>query len=133
MTHSTFHRLTCFGVVALLGIASNCVTAAPARAEAGSGPLVRVLALGDSFSAGVGGGDYEPGPCDRSKNAWSAQWVERARARGVNIALENRACTGATMHNFYKPVRDTRRQLDYVTSDYDIVMLTIGGNDIGYR
>lgn len=60
-----------------------CACLYPPQSHAGepSAPLVRTLALGDSFSAGVGAGEYLPGPCLRSRFAWAARWVAIANAR----------------------------------------------------
>jgi hypothetical protein len=90
--------------------------------------------LGDSYSAGVGGGDYEPGPCAVSRHSYAAQWVEAARRSGVNAAWPvNHACLGAVTEDFSNTQNShVLRQLDYVNSTYDIVFLTVGGNDLDF-
>ncbi len=75
----------CGGILALV----IALAAAP-RSGAGA----NYVALGDSYSSGVGAGDYtsESGGCDRSPNAYSALWAaSNAPASYVSVA-----CSGAT-------------------------------------
>ena len=59
-------------VVTSLGGLVTAVTAMPAAAAA-----VNDVALGDSYSSGLGAGSYisSSGSCDRSNNAYPEQWA----------------------------------------------------------
>lgn len=69
--------------------------------DAGVPGRLKVLALGDSYTAGVGDGDYYDGSCMRSPHSWADQWVSMVRARGVDVAFENQAWSGATTRHVY--------------------------------
>ncbi|GGF45571.1 hypothetical protein GCM10011519_19350 [Marmoricola endophyticus] len=78
------------------------------------------VALGDSYAAGVGGGD-------RVDTCWRAERgypVRVARAAGADLSYA--ACIGATVAD----VRET--QLAALSAETGWVTLTIGGNDIGF-
>ena len=64
-------------------------TAMPANAA-----TVNYVALGDSYSSGVGAGSYysSSGSCDRSPNAYPAQWAAANSVTSFTFA----ACSGAT-------------------------------------
>lgn len=102
------------------------------------GGKTSVLALGDSYSAGVGGlGEPQSQDCwARADASFSGQLVGRAKAAGRNVEYENHACIGATtadILNRSQPNTSQSKQLDYVTSmKPDVITLTIGGNDIGF-
>ena len=83
-----------------------------------SDPL-RYAALGDSYSAGVGGG-YEHGRCQRSPNAYP-----RIIAKSDSIELSRFvACSGATTEDVLAD------QVDALDPQIDLVTITIGGNDL---
>lgn len=78
------------------------------------------VALGDSYAAGVGGGDRR-GECWRALEGYP---VLVATALGADLAYQ--ACLGAT-------VRDVERdQLGALGPETSHVSLTVGGNDIGF-
>lgn len=78
------------------------------------------VALGDSYAAGVGGGDRVDA-CWRSADGYP---VLVAKALGVDLAYQ--ACLGAV-------VSDVRAgQLVALGIDTEQVSITIGGNDIGF-
>jgi lysophospholipase L1-like esterase len=83
----------------------------------------RYVALGDSFSSGVGTGSYTLSPsCGRSRYAYP--WlVSRQRPQ---TALTFVACSGATTRSLL------RTQIRYVSRATGIVTVTIGGNDIDF-
>lgn len=195
--HATHRRLTAAlltPIVAALGL-----TLAPASAETaaadlpGAGHTLRVVVLGDSYSAGNGadGTTYGPDGCYRNTQAWSEKYAAGLRAQGFTVELANHACSGGvtadittpramdsaskTMttpagvttsqqadaylaaqdpcntHAFpaeefwtyattsvnaltlsYSCTRTLRAQADFVDSDTDLVLLTMGGNDAGF-
>ncbi|MEO6700080.1 MAG: SGNH/GDSL hydrolase family protein [Jatrophihabitantaceae bacterium] len=105
-------------VAASIGLAA-LMTAAPASAMTGG-----YVALGDSYSSGVGAGSYtsESGSCDRSTNAYSALW----NAAHHPSAYASVACSGATTGDV------NSSQLSALSSSTGLVSITIGGNDVGF-
>src|SRR5438552_1946620 len=104
----------------LLGTAVTVLVAAPASA-AGAATYV---ALGDSYSAGVGAGGYDPssGICMRSPRSYAPLWVTRHEVARFTFV----ACGGAT-------TTDVRTyQLGGLSSATTLVTLTVGGNDAGF-
>jgi lysophospholipase L1-like esterase len=106
--------------------ASTCVAVAvmvPTTASASS-PSVHYVALGDSYSAGVGAGGTiaSSGACERSTNAYSALWAGRnAPASYVSVA-----CSGATTADVINT------QVAALNASTTLVSVTIGGNDVGF-
>jgi len=83
----------------------------------------RYVALGDSFSSGVGTGSYTlSSSCKRSVFAYP-YLVSQQRP---NTALDFVACSGATTSSLMAS------QIQAVTADTSIVTVTIGGNDIRF-
>ncbi|WP_223690161.1 SGNH/GDSL hydrolase family protein [Leifsonia poae] len=80
----------------------------------------RYVALGDSFAAGMGGGD-EQGRCVMSDNSYPHEF---ATAAGIDLVADA-ACSGATTSDLLK------HQLSALDDDTDLVTVSIGGNDLG--
>lgn len=80
----------------------------------------RYVALGDSFTAGMGGGD-ETGKCRTSPAAYPAVFTREA---GIDLIV-NAACSGATTSDLL------RKQLISLDDRTDLVTVSIGGNDLG--
>ncbi|MFB7668711.1 SGNH/GDSL hydrolase family protein [Kitasatospora sp. NPDC056138] len=103
--------------------------ATPARAtSAGAAPAVRAetgyVALGDSFSSGVGAGSYDPagGDCHRSRLAYGPLW-----AAGHPVGRSDfLACSGARTDEVL------RDQLPRVGTDTTLATITVGGNDLDF-
>lgn len=86
------------------------------------GPSTRYVALGDSYSAGVG--TFDPSatePCHRSAGAFPELIAGR-----YGWTLDSQACDGATTADVQL------RQLPALTADTDAVSFTVGGNDAGF-
>jgi lysophospholipase L1-like esterase len=100
-----------------------CLSLGLVRSAPGATGDDRYVALGDSFSSGVGTGGYTLSrACGRSEYAYP--WlVSQHRA---NTALTFVACSGATTASLM------RTQIRFLSSSTDIVTVTIGGNDIGF-
>lgn len=83
---------------------------------------VRYTALGDSYSAGVGTGDYSNRNCDDSPEGYPPLW------RGSHTVATFRfvACGGATTADVLNS------QLKGLSPDTTLVTITIGGNDVGF-
>ena len=89
---------------------------------------LKIVLLGDSYSAGNGGGGYSgPSGCYRSPNNWAQRYKRRLQTSGFNVTFDNQACSGATTG------RVLANQISHVTSDTDLVLLTIGGNDLDFE
>lgn len=94
--------------------------AAPASASAAD----HYVALGDSYSSGVGAGDYtdESGDCDRSPHAYSQLYANAvAPASYVSVA-----CSGATTSSV------NSSQIAALSTSTTLVSITVGGNDVGF-
>ena len=84
------------------------------------------VALGDSYSAGVGAGNYLDTECYRSRDGGYPQVWAASRPAGTLGKVTDNTCGGAVIHE----VRTTQlRQLDDNTG---WVTLTVGGNDAGW-
>jgi lysophospholipase L1-like esterase len=112
-------RILAIGVPALtLGLAA-AITGTGSPAEAASS--VRYVALGDSYSSGVGAGD-ESGSCDLSPHAYGPLWA----AANSPASFTFDACSGATTSTVISS------QLSSLSTSTTLVSITIGGNDVGF-
>ena len=107
-------------VASSLGLVA-AVTAVPAADAASS---VSYVALGDSYSSGLGAGDYvsSSGSCDRSTNAYPEQWA----AAESPVSFVSVACAGATTADVLGG------QVSALGAGTTLVSITIGGNDAGF-
>jgi lysophospholipase L1-like esterase len=112
-------RLFAIGITTLtLGLAAAITgTGTPASAA----PSVRYVALGDSYSSGVGAGD-ENGSCDQSPNAYGPLWASANSPVSFTFA----ACSSATTSSVISS------QLSSLSASTTLVSITIGGNDVGF-
>ncbi|TAM93413.1 MAG: SGNH/GDSL hydrolase family protein [Jatrophihabitans sp.] len=85
---------------------------------------VRYVALGDSYSSGVGSGSYvaASGSCDRSTLAYSQLWTNANRPASFTFA----ACSGATTTDVVD------NQVTALSPTTTLVSITIGGNDVNF-
>lgn len=107
----------CATVVALL-LLTPLVGATPATAAP---PRTEYDVLGDSYGSGFGVPPYEA--CGRSQSAYGVLVDGRARLELDDFV----ACGGATTTSLV-----TGGQLTALDGDTDLVLLSIGGNDIGW-
>jgi lysophospholipase L1-like esterase len=105
-----------------LAATALCTVAAAAPASAQSS--VNYVALGDSYSSGVGAGSYTSasGSCDDSTNAYSQLWAN-ANDPSSYVSV---ACSGATTSTVISS------QLSALSAATTLVSITIGGNDVGF-
>ncbi|MFG2587548.1 SGNH/GDSL hydrolase family protein [Streptomyces sp. NPDC048438] len=82
------------------------------------------VALGDSYSSGVGAGSYtsESGDCKRSTNAYPYLWKNANAPSSFTFV----ACSGATTASV------SSGQLGALSSSTTLVSVTAGGNDVGF-
>ena len=94
----------------------------------GSGSAVRtVVVLGDSYSAGNGAGG-STGACYRSPRS-----AVRLYAGAVGARVVDASCSGAVVSDLVAPDRDGNPAQDSVVDQRaDVVVLTMGGNDVGF-
>src|SRR5512147_512381 len=107
-----------------LVLAAACVLAGPATAPAASkAAAMDYVALGDSYSAGVGAGSYltSGADCLRSSRAYPALWAA-AHASSFSFAACNGARTGDVLAD----------QLGALSARTNLVSITVGGSDAGY-
>jgi lysophospholipase L1-like esterase len=102
------------------------VVAAVAAALAAAGRAAAAdsyVALGDSYSSGVGTGSYTlDSACKRSVYAYPYLYTQAHAGTSLSFV----ACSGAKTSNLLAT------QIQAVTSTTTLVTMTIGGNDIGF-
>jgi lysophospholipase L1-like esterase len=104
--------------------AASAVSGASGASGVPGASAVNYVALGDSYSSGVGAGDYlsASGSCERSADAYPEQWADaNAPASFVSVA-----CSAATTAD----VIDS--QISALSARTTLVSITIGGNDAGF-
>jgi lysophospholipase L1-like esterase len=82
---------------------------------------VNYVALGDSYSSGVGAGSTS-GSCEQSPNAYGPLWAKANSPASFTFA----ACSGATTTDV------VNSQLSSLSASTTLVTITIGGNDAGF-
>jgi lysophospholipase L1-like esterase len=103
-----------------------CAAGLATSATAGSANTLDIVIAGDSYSSGVGAsGSTFGGTCVRSNATWGAVYGQLARAKGLSVNVNNVACAGGV-------VKDLYGQINAVNADTDLVLVTIGGNDVGF-
>ncbi len=105
-------------------IVSSAAPALAASSAAHAASTVRYVALGDSYSSGLGAGGYisSSGSCDRSTRAYPEQWSgDNSPASFVSVA-----CAGATTSDVLSS------QVLALSASTTLVSITIGGNDAGF-
>jgi lysophospholipase L1-like esterase len=109
-------------VAALTAVAATTATIAfTATSAQASG--VNYAALGDSYSSGLGAGNYgSSGSCDRSSNAYGQLWANQNGVASFDFA----ACSGATTADV------VNTQAPTLSASTNLVSITIGGNDVGF-
>lgn len=102
--------------VAVCAVVTVVVGAIPASAAS-----ARYVALGDSYSAGLGAGG-ETGACQRSPVAFPALWA----AAHPGVASDSLACSGASTDTVLQS------QIPALDPAATLVSITVGGNDVGF-
>ncbi|MBO0804533.1 MAG: SGNH/GDSL hydrolase family protein [Nocardiopsaceae bacterium] len=108
--------------ISTLGLSSAAVLALSAfGGPAKAASSVNYVALGDSYSSGVGAGTTT-GSCAQSNSAYGPLWAKANSPASFTFA----ACSGATTTDVINS------QLSSLSSSTTLVSLTIGGNDAGF-
>lgn len=109
-------------------MAAACALVGASAAEA---KTLDVVLLGDSYTSGIGGGDYLAERCGsvnagRSPYAWGEVYGQLARTKGLTVNVTNAACGGSVLSGLDS-------QMDAVDKEKtDLVLMTSGGNDAGF-
>ncbi|WP_406002792.1 SGNH/GDSL hydrolase family protein [Streptomyces sp. NBC_00829] len=116
-------RIAAFSSSLLLGAVLALTGAGQAQAS-DSAAALDYVALGDSYSSGLGAGGYDgaSGDCMRSSKAYPRLWA----AAHTPSSFAFTACSGARTGDV------TAGQLAPLSSATDLVSITIGGNDAGF-
>ncbi len=109
-----------FGTAVIAGALVLTAATSPAGASA----AVNYVALGDSYSSGMGAGSYisSSGSCGRSTKAYPEEWA----ARNSPASFVSAACSGATTGSVLSG------QVFALSARTTLVSITIGGNDAGF-
>lgn len=111
-----------FAAVCALATATVAI-ASPAGAATESAPRAgSYVALGDSYSAGVGAGPYLDATCLRSDNSYAPLLATALKYRTFSF----QACSGATTADV------VANQLATLNRGTSLVTISVGGNDIGF-
>src|SRR6202453_5270914 len=113
-----------FRVILGIAVLASPVALIAASPAAKATAVVNYVALGDSYSSGVGAGDYisSSGSCDRSSLAYPEQWAD-AHSYAAFVSV---ACSGATTADVLSS------QVSALSASTTLVSITIGGNDAGF-
>ncbi|MEV5299624.1 SGNH/GDSL hydrolase family protein [Amycolatopsis methanolica] len=103
---------TVVAALAAIGLTSGVANAA----------TLDYVALGDSYSSGVGAGSYlDSSSCKRSSNAYPVLYAGRTSA-----SLNFQACSGAKTSDVLN------NQVSALSDETDLVTISVGGNDAGF-
>lgn len=103
-------------IVGVLALAAGLLSAPTAQAAP-----TQVIAIGDSYMAGIGAGTYvETDGCRRSSRSYAADAARRTRSSFTDLS-----CPGATVPEVLAQARD-------VPVAASIVLVQVGGNDVGF-
>ena len=101
---------------------------------------LRWVSVGDSYSSGVGADPHGEGSCRRSPRAAGPAAAESLRRQGWPIDDLHLACQGARARDASPSLADGSpgsqwrlyEQLQGTSARADIVVVSVGGNDLGY-
>ncbi|MDI3388808.1 SGNH/GDSL hydrolase family protein [Streptomyces sp. B-S-A8] len=100
------------------------LTGAGTAAAAEGAAAEAYVALGDSYSSGLGAGSYDggSGDCKRSTRAYPVLWADSHSPSSFSFTACSGARTGDVINN----------QLGPLNAGTTLVSLTVGGNDAGF-
>ncbi|MER5636908.1 SGNH/GDSL hydrolase family protein [Kitasatospora sp. NPDC002227] len=110
--------------VSAVGLAAALTLSTVAAATSAQAAGQNYVALGDSYSSGVGAGSYTSagGSCKISTNAYPYLWKNANSPASFNDV----ACSGAVTDDVLN------NQVSALSSSTTLVSITIGGNDAGF-
>jgi len=126
-------RARVLGVLAAVAVGALSSGQA-ASATAGDG-LLSILVMGDSYSAGNGAGSYYGGTCSRSAHNYGREFqrIVQAAPYRQTAFVRTIACSGDTTAAFTHKTSSRAPQVDAVEHSYDLIFLTIAGNDLKFK
>jgi lysophospholipase L1-like esterase len=169
MYHKKARLIVRFAAVLFL-LVSSILSRSSSSAQEFERPPLKIVQLGDSYSAGNGARSpsgepnyYGPSDCYRSPNNWGSQFANSLKDTFA-VTYINRACSGAVVANitekrdmgdvlkengncptpeypdeeFYESIspfsckRYLSAQFNAIDSSTDLIVMTIGGNDLGF-
>ncbi|MEV6775681.1 SGNH/GDSL hydrolase family protein [Streptomyces syringium] len=116
---------TLTGSLSAFALAAVCALSGAGAAHAGErSSTPSYVALGDSYSSGVGAGGYigSSGDCKRSSKSYPALWA----AANAPASFSFTACSGARTGDVLS------RQLAPLSTSTGLVSISVGGNDAGF-
>ncbi|MEV5138714.1 SGNH/GDSL hydrolase family protein [Streptomyces syringium] len=116
---------TLTGSLSAFVLAAVCALFGAGAAHAGErSSTPAYVALGDSYSSGVGAGGYigSSGDCKRSSKSYPALWA----AANAPASFSFTACSGARTGDVLS------RQLAPLSTSTGLVSISVGGNDAGF-
>lgn len=108
---------------------------AQSATAAHDGGLLSILVMGDSYSAGNGAGAYYGAKgCRRSARNYARRYASLVEQPPSiqRTFVENVACSGDTTEEVFRSRHKRPPQLNAVNNGYDLIFLTIGGNDLKF-
>ncbi|WP_216426520.1 GDSL-type esterase/lipase family protein [Arcanobacterium phocae] len=110
-----------------VALSTSLFTASPALADTShqDEKYLTLTLIGDSYTAGNGAGlYYGPTEAYRSMRNWGHVYADQLNAAGIHTTVHNLAHSGEVTSGVLE------KQIPKVPVDSDIVLFTIGGNDI---
>lgn len=88
---------------------------------------VSITLIGDSYTSGNGAAMYAgPAGAYRSGNNWALAYAAWLNAQGIHTTVANEAASGtATTHVLSE-------QIERIDPETDVVLMTVGGNDVNF-
>ena len=115
-------------VVVLVSTVSSIFAPASNASTAGLSRSLSISLIGDSYTSGNGAGAYTgPGDKYRSRFNWGNRYASWLNTQNVKTTVTNLAASGSRISDV------AREQLPLVSSNTDLVMLTVGGNDADFE
>lgn len=115
-------------LITVFAMISSTAPLSQAQVDLSPKGVLNVVILGDSYSSGTGAGRYYDTTCFRSRFGWSETYARRLRYLGVEVRVNNLACHGAVIDDVNRVIRENASLI----SSADLILLSIGGNDLGF-
>jgi GDSL-like Lipase/Acylhydrolase family len=121
--------------IAFLAIMAFVPLGAVASKAGAENRVFPILVMGDSYSAGNGGGDYYGAKgCWRSPYNYAGDFARALEQAPYDLptVLDNVACSGDTTSAFFHRTDGRPLQLDAINKGYGLILLTTGGDDVRF-